>query len=72
MTKFKGIHQSGLCVLCGKPLHPNKIVWLEADIGFERFYAVDANALKPEESMGCFEFGPACAKKLLGRPYSGK
>lgn len=54
------------CSCCGRPLDPEKIVWLEQSFVTSRWYA--GGQCPPEESQGGFPFGAACARKIMRKP----
>lgn len=60
---FKGYGTPGCCVLCGRPLDMKKAVYLEMNQNTATFH--EPGTVPPEESQGCFEFGAACARKVL-------
>ena len=58
------------CEKCGSYLNEDKAVWLELSCKTGRYNKLGGEgycALPPEESQGCFPFGPDCAKKVLSR-----
>lgn len=48
------------CTCCGRKLNPATLVFLELDQRINRY---TDQPVPEEHSQGCFEFGPACAKK---------
>jgi len=58
---LKGLSTPGHCLLCGKPLKSEKIVWLSLDTRTDTYTDEE---IPPYFDQGGFEFGPDCAKRM--------
>lgn len=64
VRKYKGENKSGdFCYKCGKPLNPERIIWLKLDRKTNRF--TDKPDERGPEHDELFQFGPDCAKREL-------
>lgn len=52
------------CNDCERPLHPERITWLEYNQVADTYHDVDGEVAE-EDSLGAYPFGPACARKAL-------
>lgn len=54
------------CECCGKKLNPKTMTWLERNMDTGEYVKLgEALWSDTEESQGCFEFGQACARRIL-------
>lgn len=54
------------CYRCGRELDPESVVWLELNCSTGEWVESDSAPWSDgPESQGCFEFGKACAARVL-------
>lgn len=54
------------CECCGKKLNPKTMTWLERNMSTGEYVKPgEAEWSDTDESQGCFEFGQACARRIL-------
>jgi len=53
---------AGHCTCCGRPLNPARMTWLELNFQTGLY---SAEPVPADQSQGTFEFGSACAKRVL-------